>query len=246
MDPATTAADFAQLSRDLMAESDERPTLQAVAERAVAVVSACDLCSVSLRGRRHRVETKAATSELAETCDALQYELQEGPCLEAVWDDDSYLAGDVAHDSRWPRWGPRVARLGIGSLLAVRLATETETIGALNLYSLTPHAFQREDVDLALVYTIHAGNALHSARLVTGLQTAVHSRHLIGVAQGILMSTYQLTMDQTFELLRRYASQANAKVHDIARYVVEHGGLPDAWPTARGPEAAGRRSEKPA
>ena len=73
---------------------------------------------------------------------------------------------------------------------------------------------------------MHATNALNSARLVSGLQTAVHSRHLIGVAQGILMATYDLTMDQSFELLRRYSSQTNTKIRDVAQHVVDTGALP--------------------
>ncbi len=95
-----------------MADPDEQPTLQTVAERAVAIVPGCEFASVSLRRRRGRVETTASTSELASACDALQYELGEGPCLEAVWDGDSYLAEDIATDPRWPRWGPRVAAHG--------------------------------------------------------------------------------------------------------------------------------------
>jgi len=221
-----SASDFAHLSRDLMADLEEQPTLQTVAERAVAVVGACEFASVSLRRRRGRIETTASTSELASACDALQYELEEGPCLEAVWDGDSYLAEDIAHDARWPRWGPRVAKLGVGSVLSVQLSTETETIGALNLYAEKARAFTSDDVDLALIFTVHATNALNSARLVSGLQTAVHSRHLIGVAQGILMSTYGLTMDQSFELLRRYSSQTNTKIRDVAQHVVDSGSLP--------------------
>ncbi len=226
METTPSASDFAHLSRDLMADLGEQPTLQTVAERAVQVVGPCEFASVSLRRRRGRIETTASTSELASACDALQYELDEGPCLEAVWDGDSYLAADVATDVRWPRWAPRVAKMGVGSVLSFPLSTDTETIGALNLYAERPHAFTSDDVDLALIFTVHATNALNSARLVSGLQTAVHSRHLIGVAQGILMATYDLTMEQSFELLRRYSSQTNTKIRDVAQHVVDTGSLP--------------------
>jgi GAF domain-containing protein len=229
-----SASDFAHLSRDLMADLDEQPTLQTVAERAVAVVPACGFASVSVRKRRGRVETSAATSDLASTCDALQYELEEGPCLDAVWDGDTYLAEDIANDRRWPSWGPRVSKLGVGSVLSIRLSTDAETIGSLNLYAECPRAFTTDDVDLALIFTVHATNALNSARLVSGLQTAVHSRHLIGVAQGILMATFNLTLDQSFELLRRYSSQTNTKIRDVAQHVVDSGSLPrDGAPSAR-------------
>ena len=176
-----------------MADPEEQPPSRWSPSAPWPLVPACDFSSVSLRRRRGRVETTGSTSELASRCDALQYELEEGPCLDAVWDGDSYLAMDVASDTRWPRWGPQVAELGVGSILAMRLASGQENIGALNLYATSPLAFGPEDVDIALVYTIHAANALTSARLASGLQSAVHSRHLIGVAQGILMGTHQLT-----------------------------------------------------
>ncbi len=227
MNEQSGAAFFARVSQDLMREREVEPTLQRVADRAVEVVPAVEHCGISVRRRRRRVETVVSTSELAGRCDLLQYELGEGPCLEAVWDDDSYLVCNTETDERWPVWGPRVAREGAGSVLAIRLATETETLGALNLYAAAPDAFTRDDVDLALVYAVHATNAMQSARLITGLSTAVQSRHLIGVAQGILMSRYDLSMDEAFEVLRRYSSHANVKLRDIAALVAETRALPD-------------------
>jgi AmiR/NasT family two-component response regulator len=112
-------------------------------------------------------------------------------------------------------------------VLAIRLATETETLGALNLYAGSVHAFTPDDIDVALIFAAHATNAMSAARLVTGLQTAVQSRHLIGVAQGILMNRYELTLEQSFEVLRRFSSQANVKLRDLATTIIEHRRLPD-------------------
>jgi GAF domain-containing protein len=221
------AAFFARVSTDLLQLQEEKPTLQRVVDRAVQVVGPCDWCGISLRKRRNKVETAAASSELARLCDALQYDLGEGPCLEAIWDNDWYATHDTSVDERWPRWGPQVAEHGVGSVLSIQLTTETETIGALNMYAGPVHAYQQDDIDLALIFAAHAANALGAARLVTGLQNAVHSRHLIGVAQGILMNRYELTLDQSFEVLRRFSSQANVKLRDLAAVVVEHRRLPD-------------------
>jgi hypothetical protein len=225
--PGASAAFFAQVSRELMEEHDEAPTLQRIAERAVEVVPAADHCGISLRRRRHKVESVAATSDLALRCDTLQYELEEGPCLDAVLDSESYLTDDTRTETRWPRWAPRVAEEGVGSVLSIRLATNSETLGALNLYAGTAGAFTTDDVDLALIYALHATNAMSSALLVTGLQTAVNTRHTIGVAQGILMQRYDLTMQQAFEVLRRYSSHSNTKLRDVADKVVHSKVLPD-------------------
>ena len=222
------AAFFARVSRDLMQEQAEMPTLQRIAERAVQIVPGCDHCGISMRRRRHRLESAAATSTLAEKCDALQYELGEGPCLETVWETEAHLTEDTSSETRWPRWAPRVAEHGIGSVLSIPLATSTETLGALNLYAEPTNGFSPDDIDLAVIYALHAANAMNAALMIQGLQTAVHSRHLIGVAQGILMQNRGIDMEHAFELLRRYSSHQNVKLREVAEHVVQSGDLPDS------------------
>ena len=114
------------------------------------------------------------------------------------------------------------------ALLGIELSTADEVLGALNLYAGTDGAFTRDDLDVAEVYATHATNALTAARMSSGLRTALHTRHMIGVAQGILMQLYELSMEQSFELLRRYSSHSNTKLGEVAEYVVTHRALPDS------------------
>jgi GAF domain-containing protein len=223
-----SASFFAQVSQDLMEIGDETPTLQSVVERAVDVVPACDWASVTLRRRRNRTETVAASAEIAREADQLQYDLGEGPCLEAALTGEPRLANHLETSQDWPRWGPRAAQIGVHALLGIELSTTDEVLGALNLYSGTAGAFTRDDLDVADIYATHATNALTAARMSSGLRTALHSRHRIGVAQGILMQVYGLSMEQAFELLRRYSSHTNPKLGEVAEHVVQHGGLPES------------------
>ena len=59
-----SASFFAQISQELMQLGEEIPTLQSVVEHAVEVVPACDWASVTLRRRRNRTETVAASSDV--------------------------------------------------------------------------------------------------------------------------------------------------------------------------------------
>ena len=220
-----SASYFAELSRDLFGAPQEETTTDAVVRRALEVVRSSQHASVTMR-RSGGTQTIASTSELATDCDRLQYELGEGPCVDAALEQEPFVAGDLHSDRRWPTWGPRVADMGVHSVLSVQLSTPSEVLGALNLYAERRRAFDGDDVDAALIFTTHAANALGTARLVTGLQTAMESRHLIGVAQGILMHTYDLDLDRSFELLRRYSSTTNTKLREVARHVVDHGRLP--------------------
>jgi GAF domain-containing protein len=109
------------------------------------------------------------------------------------------------------------------------MSNDQEALGALNLYSAEPHAYDSDSVDLALVFASHAATAISNAELVTGLQTALQSRHLIGVAQGILMAQYDMGLETAFEVLRRYSSHTNVKLRDVALRVVELRSLPEDY-----------------
>ena len=217
---------FAALAAELQQEPDEAITSRAIVTRMRELVPEADQVSLTVRASRgHR--TLASSDALAAEADALQYALGEGPCLE-IADTGGWLrSGDVGSDARYPAWGPRASELGVGSLLAVAVTDREEPLGALNLYSHRTGAFaDRDVVDLALVYAVHATTALSSARRASTLQTAVSSRHVIGMAQGIAMERYGIDQHQSFELLRRLSSTTNVKLRDVASQIVETRAIP--------------------
>jgi GAF domain-containing protein len=217
---------FAALAAELQQEPDEAVTSLAIVTRMRALVPEADQVSLTIRTPRGH-KTLASSDAVAQEADALQYALGEGPCVE-IADTGGWLrSGDVSSDSRYPAWGPRAAGLGVGSLLAVAVTDRDEPMGALNLYSGTTGAFaDRDVVDLALVYAVHATTALSSARRASTLQTAVSSRHVIGMAQGIAMERYGIDQHQSFELLRRLSSTTNVKLRDVATQIVETRAIP--------------------
>lgn len=218
---------LAQLSAELMADESVDVTVATVLERARDVVPEAEEVSLTLSRRRGFV-TLGATSEAARVVDEQQYALREGPCVDAAESAEWVRSGDVGHDPRWPRWGPRAARVGFESMLSVPLAGANSSVGALNLYGRGQDRFaDRDAVDFALVYSVHAANALKSAHLATGLRTALDTRHTIGVAQGILMERYDISGRRAFELLTRYSSHLNRKLADVAAFVVQERRLPD-------------------
>lgn len=225
--PQSSAA-FAALAAELHAEPDEKVTADTIVRRLADLIPEADCVSLTIRVRGGAHETLAATHPVAEAPDALQYEIEEGPCLQ-VADGDAWLhSGDVRSDVRWPRWGPQVADAGVGSLLSVQLHDAHRSRGALNVYATATGRFaDRDTIDGALVYAVHAASALESARLATNLQTALSSRHTIGMAQGIVMERYGLDEPKSFELLRRLSSTSERKLRDVAAHIVETRALPE-------------------
>lgn len=219
----TWAQRFAQLSQDLAAEPEPEPTLERIVHAAMETIAGVDECGVSLRHRDGSIETPAATSPLARRLDDLQYELNEGPCLDTVWTLDTHVIRDLRTETRWPAWCARAAQLGIRSALSVRIQTQDDVIGALNLAARNPDAFDHTDVALASIFARHAANALAFANQTSQLNAALHTRQAIGAAQGMLMQRYGLTLDQAFEVLRRYSTENNIKLRDLAQRLIAAG-----------------------
>jgi GAF domain-containing protein len=220
------SAEFAEMARSLQDEPDISETLETLIAYARDCLS-CDHAGIHLV-RNREIETAAATDEVIHQADKLQTELGEGPCLQAIWDDETFVVGDTAADPRWPVFGPKAAELGLRSILSVRMHSGEQTLGAINFYCSAVREFDREDVTMAQVFAQHASVALATAKREEGLRMAIDSRHLIGQAQGILMERFELSSDKAFAVLRRYSQDNNVKLRELADQIVRTRRLPSA------------------
>ncbi|RZI83212.1 MAG: GAF domain-containing protein, partial [Microbacterium sp.] len=153
--------------RELAALSVSDDDLAETAESVVAL--ACDTLDCQYAGLSvfrggGTFETLGPTSPVVIEADQLQYQLREGPCVEAAWEDTTFLSHDLARDERWPTWGPKAAALGFGSMLAARLTIGDQTIGALNLYSTELRDYSDDDRATAIIFASHAAATLVSVR----------------------------------------------------------------------------------
>lgn len=222
------AQEFAALSEELSRKEREQPTLDGIVALAVETIDSCDYCGVSVRQRDGKLTTPAGTGPIVVEADRLQDELGEGPCVDTLW-LDTYVVPDLEHETRWPRWATRAAELGIRSALSLRLDTpdDRQATASLNLYAIAPEAFDNTDLAIASIFARHAGTALSGARTRDELRTAMRSRQVIGVAQGILIQRFGLTLDQSFEVLRRFSQNHNIKLRVLAEELVRSGGIPE-------------------
>jgi hypothetical protein len=187
---------------------------------AVDNIPGAEFASVSVRRRDQRLETIAATDELADLVDRIQYELREGPCYAAVTDEAFVLVNDLTRAAHFPRYGPRAVELGVRSQLATQVAHDGSQAG-LNVYSRRPDAFDRSSVQLAELFGTHAGVVLGYARAVDTLGEAMQARQDVGTAVGIVMERYQIDRDRAFEFLVRLSSHRNIKLRIIAAEIVD-------------------------
>lgn len=222
VDTETLVEQLSAVARSLRSQKDVEHTLERAVALAVELLDGCDEAGVSLVYAKQRIDTPAATSAAVQRADALQYELQEGPCLDAIWDAETVSSPDLAAESRWPTWGPCVVEeLGVRSMLCLQLFTDGSSLGALNMYSRSVGGFDEEDVTDGLALASHVSVALAAAQEIEGLNTAVAARTVIGQAEGILMERFDLAAPQAFAVLRRVSQESNTRLHTVAVELVQ-------------------------
>lgn len=206
-----------------------QPSMEAVLEESTALakrlVPHADDVSVTLHERRP--VTVAASGPLAERSDAAQYDVGQGPCLEALSQRITVVIPDQATDDRWPRYSPRALAIGVGSSVSVPLTVEGACIGACNVYSSRAAAF---DADLLPMIEGVAGYitlVLNNAALYFDASTraeqmaeAMSSRAVIEQAKGILMAVNGCDADAAFQRLVATSQRSHKKLRDVAGEIV--------------------------
>jgi len=211
---------FAQAARDLQGEGDTQHTLDRGVSIATELIPFCDYAGVSVVHAEGRIDTPARTSELVVEVDRLQYAVGEGPCLDAIRVAETVTSGDLSTEQRWPRWASRVARLGVASMLCVRLYTSRDTLGALNLLSRTQDGFSEDDATTASHLAAHLAVALAESLHADDLHSAALNRTVIGQAEGILMERFSLPSSRAFEVLSLVAQEQGSPLHRIASELI--------------------------
>jgi transcriptional regulator with GAF, ATPase, and Fis domain len=222
------ATGLADMARDLLAQDSVQATLDRIVFHAVALIDGCEAAGI-LTVRRGQVETLACTDDVVRVSDRLQQDVTEGPCFDAERDKKQvYRIEDMTgHVHRWPRYAPRAAELGIGSMMGFLLYTRDERdLGALDLYSSEPGAFTERFEHVGWLLAAHASVALATANHEENMNHALITRQVIGEATGIVMARYALSEREAFARITRHSQDNNVKVRKLAEAINMIGDLP--------------------
>lgn len=201
--------------------------LRHVGEFAVRAIPGADGAGVTLL-ESDRADTIVASAEFVRAVDAVQYGLGEGPSITAARDRCTVTSASLSDETRWPRFGPQVARMGVHSALSLPLLGTAEALGAMNVYAHARNAFDDRSVELGELYAIPAAVSVQNAQLLSQarrlagqLQEALTSRATIDQAIGIVRSRSGCTPDEAFAKLRGLSQSENRKLIAVAQQIVD-------------------------
>ncbi|MGW4210410.1 GAF and ANTAR domain-containing protein [Lentzea sp. NPDC004789] len=215
------AETLSDVARTLQAEPDVSATLRAIVKAAIDYIPAAQHAGISLI-EDGEIRTVEPTDHIVEIIDQLQYDLREGPCVDAITEHRTFRVSDVGTEARWPAFGPAAAQQGIHSLLSYRLFVTHRTLGALNLYSSHVDAFDQRTEQDGQLFATHAAIALIGAQREAQLGTAVERRDVIATAKGILMERHDVDTASAFRMLVETSQSSNLKLHKVATWLVEN------------------------
>src|SRR5215218_1528637 len=90
---------MSRVARELQeVHGDVEATLHAITTSAARTIPHADECGITYVIGRRKVEARASTGDLPRDVDALQDRVKEGPCLDAVWEEEVVRVDDVGSD----------------------------------------------------------------------------------------------------------------------------------------------------
>jgi GAF domain-containing protein len=218
--------DFSALQDALLGTESVEQFLHEMAVLAAGLVGGGMSCGMTMQPNG-RLVTVACSDPVAAQVDELQYELDDGPCLQAMRAGQVVRIDDTAEKERWPEFEAQAVSYGIRSCLALPLNADGRPVGALNLYARSAWAFGAEETQRGADFAHNASGALalavrlaSHAALIEQLRSSLASRTVIDQALGIIMARERCTQDRAFAILRAASQNSNVKLRDIALELV--------------------------
>lgn len=189
-----------------------------LAESAVRHLGA-DVAGVTLHPRRGLAQRLATTDEVLRHLDDRE-QAPTSPLAVPLDEGDAVLVRDTVADERWPEWSALAHALGLRSALLTGIPAVRDHPVTLELYARRPDRFTQIDSAVATQMATLVGLALRHADRSTNLVEALHTRGLVGQAQGILMARFDLDGAQAMSYLRRRSQQTQLPVRELAASIV--------------------------
>src|ERR1700720_1785247 len=161
--------------------------------------------------------------------DEIQYvTLQEGPCITAAMERRTVRSGSLGGEKMWPRFGPRVGRLGVHSALSLPLLLPDQVVGAINVYAHGKDVFDEHAAELGELFAKPAAVAVHNAQILADalsltaqLQRALSTRPVIDQAIGLLRGRTGRSAEDAFAQLQAISQNEHRKLAEVAQRIVD-------------------------
>jgi hypothetical protein len=192
------------------------------------------------------------SNEVSAVLERLQFELGEGPCVDAYAEKRPVAEPDLlrATSGRWPAFARPAIEAGVGAVFAFPLQVGAARLGALQLHDERPGALTDEQHADALVMADIAAQAVLVMQsdappglLGHDLEAGADFKYVVHQASGMVAAQLEVSVATALTRLRAYAFGNDRPLDEVAAAVVartlrfddnsgekDPGPEPDAYP----------------
>jgi transcriptional regulator with GAF, ATPase, and Fis domain len=173
-----------------------------------------------------KLQLMAATSEKLHDLELFQLQSDQGPCLDCYATGRPISVADVqTQAARWPRFVAAATEAGFPSVHAVPMRAANTVLGALGLFGIGVGQLNHADLLVAQTLAHIASVAILEhpptpAKVHPHLHAALTSRIVVDQAKGFLSQRLELSVDDAFALLRRYARTHGDHLTELSRRLI--------------------------
>jgi hypothetical protein len=169
------------------------------------------------------------TNDVSALIEDLQYELGEGPCVDAHNAGRPVLEPDLAHpdEPRWPAFTASVLEAGARAVFGFPLHVGAVRLGALNLYCDRPGPLSEDQYADAVVMAEIAAQAVLAMQagappgeLAAELEAGGDFRYVVHQASGMVSAQLDVSVGVALIRLRAYAFANDRPLNQVAEDVV--------------------------
>ena len=177
---------------------------------------------VMVASGEHELQSISATDDVIRTIEALQDELDEGPCWEAYRTGVPVAVDDLSSDTRFPAFSPRARDSGLAAVFTFPMRLHGDRLGAIDLYRDVPGPLGEWDAragqvlaDVAAAYLYNAQLRLDASATVARLSHRSLHDPLTGLANRTL---FEELLEQAVARARRSHHEAAVLYIDLDRF----------------------------
>lgn len=182
--------------------------------------------AISVFDQNRRASMIQSTDDTSARLEEIQFDLGEGPSLDAFSTAGLVAIPDLALVDHWPAFLESAAELAVGAIFAFPLMLGAACTGTVTCYRTTPGALDERAAEIgATLCRAIAGPAFRRAIILADRESPdqeapVESRREIHQATGMVLTQLDISATDALSRLRAYAFSSGYTVQEIAHDVV--------------------------
>ena len=172
------------------------------------------------------LQLMTSTSEAADLVEVMQLAAAAGPCIDCFRTGVAVSVREISESQQWPKFRTTAMEQGFHSVLATPMKLRGKILGTMNLFGITAGEVTARDAAVAQALADVATIGILQERVIqeghlieAQLHRALDSRILIEQAKGVIANELSLSMDDAFNLLRKYARDRNLTISSVSEQV---------------------------